>query len=107
VRVPAVRRGLKALPPHKVLLIPNQKKSGRQCCCSGEVALAQLSESGVRHHLNSSVGLTGDDGPRPRLQGVDGYHHAVLADFHTMDHGHPATVDRGVALVAETAECVV
>jgi hypothetical protein len=79
VRALKVRHGLKALLPHGVLLIPNQEKRDRQCYCSGEVALTQVSKRGMCHHLNGGVSLAADDGPRPWLCGVKGYHHANLA----------------------------
>jgi hypothetical protein len=41
-----------------------------------EAALAQGGEGDVHHPLNANVGLAVDDGPRPRLLGVEGYHHA-------------------------------
>jgi hypothetical protein len=63
VRALEVGHGLKTLLPYKVLLIPNREKRDRQCCSSGDALLAQGSESHVRHQLNSSVGLTVDDGP--------------------------------------------
>jgi hypothetical protein len=60
----------------------------------------------VCHHLDGSVGLSADDGPRPRLRRVDGYHHASLTHYHTVGHGQPAKVDQSIAVVAETEECV-
>jgi hypothetical protein len=76
--------GLKTLLPYGVLLILNWEKRDRQCCSSGEVVLAQGGESDVHHHLNAGVGLTADDGPRPQLRGVKGYHHTDLALAHAM-----------------------
>jgi hypothetical protein len=48
------------------------------------VVLALGGESDVRHQLNAGVGLTADDGPQPRLRGVEGYRHADLALVHAM-----------------------
>jgi hypothetical protein len=107
VRALEVKHGLKALLPYGVLLILNQEKRYRQCCSSSETFLAQGGESDVRHHLNAGVGLTADDGPRPRLHGVKGYRHADFAPVQAMGHGQPAMVDRSVLVVAKTDECVV
>jgi hypothetical protein len=63
VRALQVGHSLKTMLPYGVLLIPNQEKSDRQCCSSGEAALAQGGESDVRHQLNAGVGLATDDGP--------------------------------------------
>jgi hypothetical protein len=60
----------------------------------------------VRHQLNASVGLTVDDRPRPRIHGVEGYHHANLALVHAIGRGKSATVDQSVPIVAKTDECV-
>jgi hypothetical protein len=70
VRALEVGHGLKALLPYGVLLILNREKHDRQYCSSGEVVLAQGSESDVCHHLNTSVRLAAIEGPRPRLCGV-------------------------------------
>jgi hypothetical protein len=107
VRALEVEHGLKTLLPYGVLLILNQEKHDRQCCSSGEVILAQGGESDVRHQLNAGVGLTVDDGPRPRLRGVEGYCHADLTLVHAMGRRQSATVDRSVPVVAKTNECVV
>jgi hypothetical protein len=107
VRTLEVGHGLKTLLPYGVLLILNQKKRDRQCCSSGEVVLAQRGESAVRQQLNAGVGLAADDGPRPRLRGVEGYCHADLALVHAVGRGQSAMVDRSVPIVAKTDECVV
>jgi hypothetical protein len=57
-----VVHGLKALLPYGVLMILNREKCDRQCCCSCEAVLAQGGEGDVRHHLDTGVGLTADDG---------------------------------------------
>jgi hypothetical protein len=82
-------------------------KARRQCYSSGEVVLTQGGESHVRHQLNAGVGLAVDDGPRPRLHGVEGYRHADLTLVHAMGHGQSATVYRSVPVVAKMDECVV
>jgi hypothetical protein len=107
LRALEVGHGLKVLLPHEILLIPNQEKRDRQCCSSGEAVLAQEGESDVHHHFNAGVGLAADDGHRPRLCGVKGYHHADLTPVQTMGHGQSATVDWSVPIVAKTDECVV
>jgi hypothetical protein len=107
VRALEVGHGLKTLLPYGVLLILNQKKRDRQCCGSGEVVLAQGGESDVRHQLNAGVKLAADDGPRPRLYGVEGYHHVDLTLVHAVGRRQSATVDRSVPVVAKTDECVV
>jgi hypothetical protein len=61
VRTLEVGHGLKTLLPYEVLLILNWEKRDRQCCSSGEAVLAQGGDCHVRHKLNASVGLTGDD----------------------------------------------
>jgi hypothetical protein len=107
VRALEVGLGLKTLLPYGVLLILNQEKRDRQCCSSGEVVLAQGGESDVRHQLNAGVRLATDDGPRPRLHGIEGYHHANLGLVHAMGCGQSATVHRSVPVVAKMDECVV
>jgi hypothetical protein len=81
-----VRHGLKALLPYRVLLILNREKRDRQCCCSGEAALTQGGEGNVCHHIDGSVGLSANNGSRPRLYGVDGYHHTNFAHVRAMGH---------------------
>jgi hypothetical protein len=64
VRVLDVRHGLKALLPYGVLLIPNQQKCDRQCCCSGEVVLAEGDEAMcaiISTLLSGSVPMTNPD----------------------------------------------
>jgi hypothetical protein len=107
VRALEVGYGLQALLPYGVLLILNQEKCDRQSCCSGEVVLAQGGVGDVRHPLNASVCLAVDDGPRPWLRGVEGYHHADLAAVQAMGRGQSAMVDWSVPVVAKTDECVV
>jgi hypothetical protein len=107
VRALKVKHGLKALLPYGVLLIPNQEKRDRQCCCSCEVVLAQGGEGDVRHHLNACVRLVADDGPRLWLHGVEGYHHTKLAPVQVVDPGQSETVDQSVPVVAKMDECVV
>jgi hypothetical protein len=107
VRALDVGHSLKMLLPYEVLMILNQEKRDRQCCSSGEVVHAQGGESHVRHQLNAGVKLAADDGPRPRLCGVEGYHHIDLALVLAMGRGQSATVDRSVPVVAKTDECVV
>jgi hypothetical protein len=87
VRALELGHGLKVLLPYGVLLILNQEKHDRQCCSSGEAVLTQGGESDVRHHLNVGVGLIADDGPQPRLCGVEGYRHADLTPVLAMGHG--------------------
>jgi hypothetical protein len=107
MRALEVRHSLTTLLPYGVLLIPNQEKRDRQCYSSGEVVLAQGGESDVRHQLNAGVGLTANDGPRPRLRGVEGYHHVDLALVQVVGCGQSATVDRSVPVIAKTDECIV
>jgi hypothetical protein len=87
VRTLEVGHGLKMLLPYRVLLISNQEKRNKQCYSSDEVVLAQGGESHVRHQLNAGVRLTADDGPRPQLCGIEGYHYANLALVHAVGRG--------------------
>jgi hypothetical protein len=107
VRALEAGHGLKALLPYGVLLIPNREKRDRQCYYSSEVVLAQGGEGAVHHHLNASVRLAADDGPRPRLRGVKWYHHANLTPVQTVCHGQSATVDRSVPVISKMYECVI
>jgi hypothetical protein len=107
VRALEVGRGLNTLLPYGVLLILNRKRCNRQCCGSGEVVLAQGGESDVRPQLNASVELAADDGPRPRLCGVEGYHHVDLTLVHALGRRQSATVDQSVPVIAKMDECVI
>jgi hypothetical protein len=107
VRALEVGHGLKMLLPYGVLLILNRKNRDRQCCSSGEVVLAQGGESNVRHQLNAGVGLAADGGPRPRLFGVKGYHHADLTLVHAVGRRQSAMVDRSIPIVAKMDECII
>jgi hypothetical protein len=106
VRALKVGHGHKTLLPYGVLLIPDQKKRDRQCGGSGEAVLTQRGESDVLHHLNTGVRLTINDGPRPWLRRVDGYHHAITS-VQVVDPGQLAMVDRSVPVVTQTDECIV
>jgi hypothetical protein len=107
VRAHKVGHSCKTLLPYGVLLILNWKKRDRQCGGSGEVVLTQRDESDVNHRLNAGVGLTADDGPRPWLHRVNGYHHANPAPVQVVDPKESATVDRSVPVVAQMDECIV
>jgi hypothetical protein len=85
VRSLEVSHGRKTLLSYRVLLIPNQKKRNRQCGGSGEAVLTQRCESDVHHHLNTGVQLAVDDGCRPWLHRVNGYHHANLTPVKVVD----------------------
>jgi hypothetical protein len=84
---------LMALLPYGVLLILNREKRDRQRCYSGEAVLSQGGEGDVCHHLDAGVRLAANDGPRPRLCGVEGHHHANLALVQVMGLGQLTTVD--------------
>jgi hypothetical protein len=108
VRSLEVGHGLEMLLPYGVLLILHRKKHDRQCCSSGEVVLAQGGERDMHHQLNAGVGLAADDGPRPRLRGVEGYHHADHTLVHAVGRRQLTTmVDQSVPVVAKTDECVI
>jgi hypothetical protein len=107
VRALEVGHGRKTLLPYCVLLIPDRKKRDRQCGGSGEVVLTQRGEGDVRHHLNASVGLAVDDGPRPRPRRVEGYRHTNLALVQVVDPGQSAVVDQSISVVAKMDKCVV
>jgi hypothetical protein len=107
VRVPKVRHGLKALLPHGVFLVPNQEKRDGHRGGSDKVALTQVGECDVCHLLDSGVGLTADDGFRPRLNQIERYHHVGLAYVQDVDHRQAVAVDRNFPAVAEANECVI
>jgi hypothetical protein len=98
---------LEALLPYGFLLIPNQEKRDRQFCSSDEVVLAQGGESNVHHHLNAGVRLATDDGPRPWVHRVEGYHHANLTLVLIVKPEQSAKVDQSVPVVAKMDECIV
>jgi hypothetical protein len=107
VRALEVGHGLMALLPYEFLLILNQKKRDRQCCCSGEAVLAQGGEGDVCHHLGAGVRLAADDGPPPWLHGVQGYHHANLTSIQAMGLGQSAVLDRCIPVVDKMEKCVI
>jgi hypothetical protein len=87
VRALEVGHGRKMLLPYGILLILDREKRNRQCNGSGETVLARRGESDVHHHLNTGARLATDDGPRPWLCKVKGYHHANLTPIHVVDPG--------------------
>jgi hypothetical protein len=107
VRALEVKRGLQGLLPYGVLLIPNREKRDRQCCCSGKAVLARGGEGDVHHHVNTGVGLAAGDRPRPRLRGVEGYHHAKLTPIQAVGHGQSVMVDQSVPVAAKMEECII
>jgi hypothetical protein len=88
-------------------LIPNQEKSDGHHCGSGKVALTQGGKDDVCHHLNGSVRLATNKGPRPQLSGVEGYHHVDFRHIQAIGHRQSTMVDRSVPVVAEMEEYVV
>jgi hypothetical protein len=107
MRALEVGHSLKALLPYEILLISNREKRDRQCCYGDEVVLAQGGEGDVCHHLNASVGLATNDGPRPWLRGVKGYHHANLTPVQAVDSGQSTTIDQSVPIIAKMDECII
>jgi hypothetical protein len=79
-----VRHGLMVLLPHGVLLIVDLEEHDRHLDGGGEAALTQGSEGDECHLLDGAVELTADDGPHPRLCGVQWYHQADLTHVQAM-----------------------
>jgi hypothetical protein len=94
VRALKVRYGLKTLLLDGIFLIPNREKNDRHHGDSGELTLTQRGECDVGHLLDSSVGLTTDNGPHPRILLVEGYHHTGLAYIQVIGHRQAAAIDR-------------
>jgi hypothetical protein len=107
MRALEVGHSLTTLLPYGVLLIPNQEKRDRQCCCSSEAVLTQGGEGDVHHRLNSGVGIIADDRPQPWLRVVEGYHHANLTPVRVVNPEQSAIVDQSILIVPKTNECIV
>jgi hypothetical protein len=105
VRVLGVGYGLKALLPHRILLVTDRKESDWHRSGVGEAALTQGCD--LCRLLDGLIQLDPDDGCHPQLRRVEGYHHIDLALVLAMGHRHATAVDRSVPIVAELAECVV
>jgi hypothetical protein len=102
-----VGHNLKALLPHGILLVTDQKARDWHCGGVGEAALTQGGECDLCRLLDGLIQLDPNDSCHPWLHRVEGYHHIDLALVLTMGHRHAAAVDRSVPFVAELAECVI
>jgi hypothetical protein len=102
-----VGHGLKALLPHMILLVTDQKERDWHRGSVSEAALTQGGECDLCRLLDGLIQLNPDDSCHPRLRWVEGYPHVDLALVLAMGHRHATTVDRSVPIVAELAECVV
>jgi hypothetical protein len=102
-----VGHGLKALLPHMILLVMDQKERDWHHGGVGEAGLTQEGECDLCRLLDGLIQLDLDDSCHPRLRQVEGYHHVSLALVLAMGHRHAAVVDRSVPVVAELAECIV
>jgi hypothetical protein len=107
VRALGVGHGLKALLPHRILLVIDQKERDWHRGGVGEAALTQGGECDLCRLLDGLIQLDPNDGCHPRLRRVEGYHHVDLALVLAMGHRHATVIDRSVPIVAELAECVV
>jgi hypothetical protein len=102
-----VGHGLKALLPHRILLVTDRKECDWNRGGVGEAALTQGGECDLCRLLDGLIQLDPDDSCHPRLRRVEGYHHVDLALVLAMGHRHATTVDRSVPVVAKLAECIV
>jgi hypothetical protein len=102
-----VGHGLKALLPHGILLVADQKERDWHRGGVGEAGLTQGGECDLCRLLDGLIQLDPDNSCHPRLHRVEGYHHVDLALVLAMGHRHAAVVNRSVPVVAELAECVV
>jgi hypothetical protein len=102
-----VGHGLKALLPHRILLVTDRKERDWHRGDVGEAGLTQGGECDLCRLLDGLIQLDPDDSCHPRLRRVEGYHHVDLALVLAMGHRHAAAVDRSVPVVAELAECVI
>jgi hypothetical protein len=102
-----VGHGLKAMLPHRILLVTDRKEHDWHHGGVGEAGLTQGGECDLCRLLDGLIQLDLDDICHPQLRRVEGYHHVDLALVLAMGHRHAAAVDRSVPVVAELAECVV
>jgi hypothetical protein len=109
VEVWALRVGysLKALLPHRVSPIANQKKRDRHRSGVSKATPTQWSEGDLCRLIDGVIKLNTDNGGHPWLFQTERNGHADLTLLHVMSHGHASTVDRNVPVVAEVEECVV
>jgi hypothetical protein len=101
VRALGIGHGLKALHPHRILLVTDQKERDWHCGGVGEATLTQGGECNLRRLLDGLIRLDPDDGCHPWLRQVEGYHHVDLALVLAMGHRHATAVDRSVPVVAK------
>jgi hypothetical protein len=106
VRALRVGHSLKALLPHRILLVIDWKEHDWNRGGVSEAALTQGGECDLCHLLDGLIQLDPDDGCHPRLRRVEGYHHIDLTLVLAMGHRHATAVDRSVPVVAELAECI-
>jgi hypothetical protein len=102
-----VGHGLKALLPHRILLVADRKERDWHRGGVGEAGLTQGGECDLCCLLDGLIQLDPDDSCHPWLHWVEGYHHVDLTLVLAMGHRHAAAVDRSVPVIAELAECVV
>jgi hypothetical protein len=102
-----VGHDLMALLLYGVLLITKREERDMHLYGSGEVALTQGGEGDECRLLNGVIELAADDGPYPRLHGVEGYHQTDIIHIRAMGPREAVAVERDVPFVAETYECVV
>jgi hypothetical protein len=107
VRPLGVGHGLKALLPHMILLVMDQKERDWHRGGVSEAGLTQEGECDLCRLLDGLIQLDPDDSCHPWLYRVEGYHHIDLALVLAMGHRHATAVDRSIPVVAELAECIV
>jgi hypothetical protein len=103
VRPLGVGHGLKALLPHRILLVTDWKERDWHRDGVGEAGLTQGGECDLCRLLDGLIQLDPDDSCHPWLRRVEGYHHVDLALILAMGHRHMTTVDRSIPVVAELA----
>jgi hypothetical protein len=102
-----VGRSLKALLPHRILLVTDWKECDWHRGGVGEAGLTQGGECDFCRLLDGLIQLDLDDSCHPWFRWVEGYHHVDLALILAMGHRHATAVDWSVPVVAELTECVV
>jgi hypothetical protein len=107
VRALGVGHGLKALLPHRILLVTDQKERDWHRGGVGVAALTQGGECDLCRLLDSLIQLDPNDSCHPWLHQVEWYHHVDLTHVLAMGHRHATVVDRSVPVVAELVECIV